>query len=284
MLPQYTASDWQASWKSSDEAARRALALDPDDAEAFSAISYNLFSQRRYVEMVEPMQRALKSEPDNDAANYWAANQSSALGRTADTEARLDAMLRNDPANALVLFYKGYMRWRVGDAAGALEMGRRLGNDSPFAQFVLGFYSATIGDYEHGEKQFADGTHTFGAKFSTAELEAVYRGSYQGGARRQAALKIVAAHAGDNYAPTFLLQLGEPERSFAAFEQGGSGLSDAYLNWLWQPEAWSRKARQDPSFQGFAKRMGMVDYWKKYGWPDLCEPQPQAGADAFVCQ
>lgn len=112
VLAQYVGGDWTTNWKLSDAAARRALALDPNDAEAYTALSYNQFSQRHYVEMVEPMRRALQNDPDNAAANYWAANESSALGRTTDAEARLDAMLRNDPANALVLFYKGDMRAR----------------------------------------------------------------------------------------------------------------------------------------------------------------------------
>jgi hypothetical protein len=80
------------------------------------------------------------------------------------------------------------------------------------------------------------------------------------------------------------LELGEPERAFDAFEHGHVGLSDAYLNWLWQPEDWSRKARTHPAFAGFAKRIGLVDYWKKYGWPDLCKPQPQTAPDAFLCE
>ena len=285
VVTQYVGGDWATNWKLSDAAARRAITLDPNDAEAYSALSYNNFSQRRYVDMVEPMRRAMQNDPDNAAANYWAANESSALGRTADAESRLDAMLRNDPANGLVLFYKGDMRARGDDTAGMLEMVRRLGNDdSPFAQFLLYFHSANIGDHDHGAQQYAKGMHGFGAAMTPAELEAVYHGIYQGEALRQVALKIVAAHSGDDWAPTLLLQLGEPVRSFAAFEQGKSGLSDAYLNFLWQPEAWSRKARQDPSFQGFVKRMGMLDYWKKFGWPDPCRPAPAQGPDAFTCQ
>ena len=285
VLTQYVGGDWTANWKASDAAAQRALALDPNDAEAYAALSYNLFSQRHYVAMVEPMRRALQNDPDNAAANYWAANESASMGRTADTETRLDGMLRNDPANVLVLFYQGFIRWRASDAVGLLDMVRRIGdNDSPFAQFLLASYSESIGDYEHGAKQYAVAERALGAQLTVAELETVYRGSYQGEALRQAALKIVAAHADDDWAPTFLMQLGEPARSFAAFEQGKSGLSDGYLNYLWAPEAWSRKARQDPSFQGFAKRMGMVDYWKRYGWPDLCKPMPTAGLDAFTCR
>ena len=285
VLAQYTGGDWSANWKASDAAAQRAIALDPNEAEAYAALSYNLFSQRHYVAMVEPMRRALQNDPDNAAANYWAANESASMGRTADTETRLDAMLRNDPANVLVLFYQGFIRWRASDAVGLLDMVRRIGdNDSPFAQFLLASYSESIGDYEHGAKQYAIAEQALGAKWTVAELEAIYRGSYQGEAQREAALKIVAAHADDDWAPTFLMQLGEPARSFAAFEQGKSGLSDGYLNYLWAPEAWSRKVRQDSSFQGFAKRMGMVDYWKQNGWPDLCKPAPAAGPDAFTCR
>jgi hypothetical protein len=81
-----------------------------------------------------------------------------------------------------------------------------------------------------------------------------------------------------------LLMLGEPEQSLAHFEQSGSGLSDGYLNWLWAPTNYARKVRQSPAFQGFAKRLGLVDYWKKNRWPDVCSPAPEKGPDAFTCR
>jgi len=167
VLAQYVGGDWKTSWRLSDAAAQRALALDPNDAEAYTALSYNLFSQRHYVEMVEPIRRALQIDPDNAAANYWAANESAALGRTADARARLDAMLRSDPGNLLVLYYMGDMMARTGDAAGVLDMVRRMGgSDVPFANFLLAFHSANIGDYEHGARQYATGMQAFGAALS----------------------------------------------------------------------------------------------------------------------
>jgi hypothetical protein len=123
-----------------------------------------------------------------------------------------------------------------------------------------------------------------GTKIPSADLQAIYLGTYGDVAQRQAALKTLDAHLDDDWAPTMLLQLGEPARSFDLFEHGHSGLSDAYLNWLWQPEPWSGKARQDPAFQDFAQRIGMVVYWRQYGWPDLCKPAAADGAKAFVCQ
>ena len=44
-----------------------------------------------------------------------------------------------------------------------------------------------------------------------------------------------------------------PTGSNLGFENGNTGMSDSYLNWLWQPEARSQKARQDPAFQGFGQ-------------------------------
>jgi len=285
VLPQYTGADWSASWKTSDDAAHRALALDPGDAEAYAALSYNQFSQRHYLDMVEPMQRALELAPDKSAVNYWAANELAAMGRTRAAEVRIDKALANDPANMLLLFYKSMLRWREGDQAGALTYIHRSGvTDSPFGELMLEFYDAAHGDMAGSAVQFANSTSKMGTKISLADLQTIYRGTYGGAAQRQAALKILDAHPDDDWTPTMLLQLGEPARSFDLYERGHSGLSDAYLNWLWQPEPWSRKARQDPAFQGFAQRLGMVAYWTHNGWPDLCKPAPERGPGGFTCQ
>jgi TolB-like protein/Flp pilus assembly protein TadD len=285
VLPQYTQTDWNASWQASDADARRALALDSDDAEAYAALSYNQFSQRHYAAMVEPMQRAVELAPDNSAVNYWAANELAAMGRTRDAEARIDAVLVNDSANTLLLFYKSMIRWRQGDQAGALAYIHRGGaTDSPFGALMLEFYDAAHGDKAGSARDFANSTSKKGTKIPLADLQAIYRGTYGDAADHQTALKTLETHLDDDWAPTMLLQLGEPARSFHLYEHGHSGLSDGYLNWLWQPEPWSRKARQDPAFQGFAKRIGMLDYWKQFGWPDLCKPASEKGPDSFVCQ
>ncbi len=60
--------------------------------------------------------------------------------------------------------------------------------------------------------------------------------------------------------------------------------ADGYLNFLWQPDAWSRKARPSPAFQGFAKRIGLVDYWKQNRRPVLCTPTPEKGPDSLTCR
>jgi len=285
VLAQYVPSDWQRNWDASEESARRALALDPNDAEAHAARSYNLFSQRHYVDMVEPMRRALQADPDSETARYWEINEISAMGQTRDAMPRLDAMMANDPDNGRVIFYTAFMKWREHDRDTLLALGRRLqALGSPWGDVAISTYYASTGDCESGVKPFSTRQRIFGSGISGSDSETIYRGICTGGAAREPAKTILLAHADDQWVPTLWLEMGEPERAFAAFEHGHVGLSDAYLNWLWQPEDWSRKARTHPAFAGFAKRIGLVDYWKKYGWPDLCKPQPQTSSDAFVCE
>jgi TolB-like protein len=283
--PQYAAADWQTNWAEAEPAARRAISLDSKSAEAYAALGYIDFSRRRYREMVEPAQRAIAIDPNDVTANFWLANQLAATGRTTEAEAVNDRAIKADPGNALIIFYKGTLRWREHDSDAALRLARRVDAlGSPLGGMILFQLAAANGDHDRGAEEFARGFSVFRSGFRKEELTEVYRGIYGGEGARKAALAVVAQHPADELAGTLLMLLAEPEQSFAWFEQSGSGLSDGYLNWLWLPIDNVRKVRQHPAFQGFAKRIGLVDYWKQNRWPDLCQPAPKRGPDAFTCQ
>lgn len=283
--PQYAGADWQTNWAEADNAAHRAIGVDAKSAEAYAALGYIDFSRRRYVEMVEPAQRAVTIDPNDITANFWLANQLAAMGRSAEAEAVNDRALNADPGNALIVYYKGTLRWRHSDNVATLKLAERtkaLG--SPLAGLLLCEFASREGDYDRSAEQFSSGFSAFRTGFSKEDLGAIYRGVYGDEAARKAALAVVARNPHDQFAGTLLLLLGEPEQSFASFERDGLGVSDAYLNFLWLPTNYSRKARQHPAFQSFAKRIGLIDYWKQNRWPDLCQPAPEKGPDAFTCQ
>jgi len=283
--PQYAAADWQTNWAAAEPAARRAIAIDSKSAEAYATLGYIDFSRRRYREMVEPAQRAIAIDPNDVTANFWLANQLAATGRTAEAEAVNDRALKADPGNALLIFYKASLRWRTGDIDTAVKLVKRVDAlGGPFAGMIRCQISAREGDHARGAEEFARGFGAFRTGFSTEDFVAIYRGVYGDEAARKAALAVVARHPNDEMAGALLLMLAEPEQSFAIFERSSSGLSDGYLNWLWVPQGYARKARQHPAFQGFAKQIGLVDYWKQNRWPDICQPTPERGPDAFTCK
>jgi hypothetical protein len=52
-------------------------------------------------------------------------------------------------------------------------------------------------------------------------------------------------------------------------EMARSGPVWVFPGGLWLPEM--RPFRQDPRFQGFVTRLGLMPYWEEYGPPDNCE-------------
>jgi TolB-like protein/tetratricopeptide (TPR) repeat protein len=284
IAPMYSSVAWKPAWAAGEAAARHAMTLDPGNAESYAALGYIYLSQRRYTEMVGAFDRALQLDANDPTALFWASNARFAMGRQSAGEALVDRVLKGDPLHPVALWYKGFLSQNRGDADTALRfakrcdaLGYRLG------RVILSLVDAQRGDMVAGAEDFAVGWGAVNSDFTTQDLVAIFRGAYGDAKARAAALAIVNAHVSDPLAPTLFIHLYEPERSFAAFDQYGSGLSDSYLNWLWASTAWSRYARQHPAFQTFARRNGMVDYWRKFGWPDMCHPAPARGLDAFDC-
>src|SRR5205823_4646979 len=149
-----------------------------DNAEAYAALSYVAFSRRRYVEMVAPAARAVALDPEDFTANYWTANELTATGRFTEAEAMIDQIVNRDPANALALYYKCLLRWLAGDKPAASRMAQRaeaLG--LPLGGFTLAFISGMQGEYDRGAPQYARAMLALGTKFTSAELETIYRGA-----------------------------------------------------------------------------------------------------------
>jgi hypothetical protein len=69
------------------------------------------------------------------------------------------------------------------------------------------------------------------------------------------------------------------ELLFSALDRNPLSWIDEWdLSFVWGPEG--AAMRRDPRFAQLAERMGIVDYWKQYGFPDGC----RAGQDvAIVC-
>jgi tetratricopeptide (TPR) repeat protein len=81
-----------------------------------------------------------------------------------------------------------------------------------------------------------------------------------------ASLEFIYAHVG---ASERILEIAE--RNLQTF---GAGVGPI----LWEPSLSS--LRKTERFKVFARKSGLVDYWKARGWPDLCRP---VGADDFAC-
>ena len=76
------------------------------------------------------------------------------------------------------------------------------------------------------------------------------------------------------------LYVGAPGRVLDTYEDA---LKIDYRGFWVSVNLWSSpyaSIRKTERFKAYVRADGMVDYWRKNGWPDLCRPM---GANDFVC-
>jgi hypothetical protein len=69
----------------------------------------------------------------------------------------------------------------------------------------------------------------------------------------------------------------DPELALRSFEETVPS-SPEQMYAIWRPVY--REMRKLPRFKEFMREVGLVDYWKEYGWPDMCRP---VGENDFEC-
>ena len=60
----------------------------------------------------------------------------------------------------------------------------------------------------------------------------------------------------------------------------GSDSADPDVAWsvLWHSDM--AAFRQDSRFAELVSKLGLLDYWREYGWPDACQP----AGDSVICE
>ncbi len=62
----------------------------------------------------------------------------------------------------------------------------------------------------------------------------------------------------------------------AVLELDGSNRN--YVWYFWRSDM--APFRQDPRFTALVTELGMVEYWREYGWPEVCQP----AGERVICE
>jgi len=277
-------------------AARRALEINDALPEAWTVLAEIAEEEERWNESEEFFLRALYADPTNVHANYMYSEALLARGRAKDALHYALEAYRYEPASAEV-------NWRVslaaiyavepdinikhsniaaevagnwhpfwldslavawlqkGDTRQALETWARMEDrvtdwfpdcvrareDSTLISRILPALRATLDDYMAGRL-------SWGEAF------------WAGGDILRCATWLDR--------PDLVFELFDA-RGVPPFEEGAP-TEVRFIN-MFIPEAVS--LRQDPRFRAMVIESGLLEYWKKWGWADLCEPD----GDSFRC-
>jgi TolB-like protein/Tfp pilus assembly protein PilF len=289
VLPGYTKADddEQKFMGMAEQSARQALALDPNIGEAHAVLAQINSAKGNLIDAESGFFFAISLEPNEPTPHHWYSILLSKVGR-------LDAALEQarrayelDPTAPVLASNLSGMYLTRGEDEQALrysqlarELGIGTGNDGIGATIAM------------RRKDWAEAKRLLQQQTEVPDELKPHLGPFVDAiadpSQRPAMVAFLqavdpqVARQVDLIQP--YLQLGQIELVFRILDES---LDDDRLAWLnrwnvmhlWTPEA--RAMRKDPRFPTLVERLGLVDYWKQYGYPDGCVAG--TGSRSVVC-
>jgi len=278
-LPTYSAAPRNEHNSQAASVAQKALALDDTLAEAYAVLASVARHDRKWAEAEGHFLLATASEPKNATAHLWYSEHLGTVGHNRDALEEALIAYQLDPLHPGTNVNLAARYWGLDDTRNALKYGAAawdLGHRGGLriqvrAHLRLGESDRAI-EFAEQYDDLRDFPVSITTLFVKAKMDAAKR-------------------------PLFLETLAEHETvlPFGVSVAGYVGLgriNDAYrvvstnldlirlnaLSMFWRPEV--APFRQDSRFASFVTEMGLLDYWRENGWPDVCQP----AGDSVVCQ
>jgi len=290
VLPGYTAADGDEEQylQMAEQSARQALALDPKIGEAHAVLAQINAERGNLLDAESGFFFAISLEPNEPTPHQWYSILLQKVGR-------LDAALEQarrayelDPSAPVLALNLANIYLMRGEDEQALRFSRladELGLSSGANEGIDAAVAMRRGQWEETKRLMLAQEHL------PTELKSTvgdFVDSIANPAKRPAVVAGLRAVDPKVATQTDLLmpyiQLGQID---IAFQIVDDSLARDRMAWLrdWSlMNAWSPEAagfRKDPRFSKLAERIGLVDYWKQYGYPDHCSAG--SGGRALVC-
>lgn len=269
-----------------ETSARQALVLEPNIGEAHAVLAQINADRGDFLDAESGFFFAISLEPNEPTPHHWYSILLSRVGRlqAALTQARRAYEL--DPSSPILAANLGNVLLQVGQDDEALRF-VSLASELGLSKKEYGV-EATVairrGDWVDARRlmgeidNIPDEIKPKAQRFVDALADPKLRPEVVAGMRA-----IDPKIAPQVFFIGPYLQLGEVDLVFRILDEELRNDANSWVNnWdlghVWTPEG--RRFRTDKRFGPLVERIGMVDYWKQYGYPDGC----RAGTDAvLVC-
>jgi TolB-like protein/class 3 adenylate cyclase len=256
-----------------ERSARRALELDPNLGEAHSVLTSLIVDRGKWLPAAEEEKLAIaRGSIGLYTLNFATGHIKKAYNQTIKA-------LQTDPLNSTNYFFRFASTDILGDTEEALKLYER--GTTLFEVWPGGHYNALVILLGHGKKEQAATlmrTHQANVPIYREMVE-LYAAPTTALARLRELQfdQAYADHRSQLWIATYAAYFHDPRLALQALRKStDTNPSNAYL--FWTPLF--REVRQLDEFKDYMREIGLVDYWKQYGWPDLCQP---VVADDFEC-
>jgi TolB-like protein len=279
--------------------ALRALAVDPDIAEAREVLGIVNVIRREWLDADENFRKAARPKDGAGSSFYFAVYLTASAGHVRKTRAILLAEHKAAPAVPLVIA-----------TLAAAHIGAPLDEHATPEALRLAQLALDLGVPKNAGPLpaiFSYGALRLGNEQGALDAGEIFVGRLREGMQRAGSedlIRLVHAHLANRAStPSPRAALEELMLSLPAEDIGPefgvhmlawctmlggldcahafanrmldfgirSGTMGIFLNWIWIPEL--LPFRRDARFQAFAERVGLMEYWARFGPPDDCEIQ-----------
>lgn len=259
----------EANLPKAEEAAKRAIQLDPQNADGHVASGLVQASRGRWVTASEFHSKALALDRDNPDALHFYSGMLADLGYVKQAVALRQRLQVVEPFVPIFNAVTSRMLWAAGQLAASEALLGTLPDDSLTSPNIRARTYAAQARY----REAADAVlATRVAPRQTLELASQILRSAPATPRQFPKL------GGLDFV---YLYTGAPEHALVFYEDEAR---THFISGSWFMHVWAQpyeQLRKTERFKSLMRNAGMVDYWRAKGWPDFCRP---VGADDFECE
>ena len=261
-----------ATWNDAEPAAKKALELDPEIAEAYSVLA--TFAQTRFEwERAESLFReGVRRDDQSATAHYWYAEFLEVVGKHAESIEHLQRALQLDPTYRPPQVMQGVSHMNFRDYATAAELlgdiwqGNHRNPLIWMANFMVAVYN-----------QDTEGAEAWIERSPGDDVQRDLLRRFVNVKLRQQIDASLVADLADNYwrRPDYpfglwlLGNVGGYEESFGLVDNRLDNGRLLEMRVFWAP---GLGTRGHPGFMQLMERVGLLEYWESSGWGSICVP------------
>jgi TolB-like protein/DNA-binding winged helix-turn-helix (wHTH) protein len=260
------------------EAAKRAIELDPTLSQPYAVLGALAEANFEWSLAETQFRYALKLNPNDAQAGYWLAEMLGLTGRTREALAMLLEYEKLDPISFVTLHDIGIMYGRLGDEAHScayLVRATEIGG-SPYVWLRVAECRRRAGNFAAMEDAERNAQRLLNSEKPILTL--VRQGRTDPAAAREARAAIEQEVTRQRIYPArFWMELGDLDAAVDSIERNVLRHDINAMRDLWWRDGADLRAH--PRFRPFIERIGLVEYWRAAGWPDVCRP----AGESFTC-
>jgi adenylate cyclase len=249
------------------DAARQALAYDPNLAEAHAVLAQVQTHERDWTGAEAGFFFAISLDPQDATSRHWYSLLLARTGRLRDALEQAQAAFALDPASPIINYNLAQQWLALGyedRAERQLRSAIDLGFDAEQDTSIGIMLALRRGDMERFRDLGSQGLKHAG--WDEGILPAVMAAFADRARIPDLEVVLDKAAVPMQERGNIWMLLGEDERAMRALLASADDRASDVV--VWYPEG--RGVRLHPRFAEFAERAGLLDYWKQFGMPDDC--------------